>query len=866
MLTADGTSWAVETAAVESRQRRLACLSYHYEVQAQDGTLLRREWTVPSRIYRFDPSASYVFADQWCDRPLCCHLFTTACQIIREGGKEGRKENGKVNGNTTPAPNKYSHDMPFFRRTLVFRVAAPQLRSGQSLAIIGSHPVIGAWNVQRYLRLEPLANHVWMLAVNAEALQLPIEYKYVVVDDSSNALVAWEEGDNRTTDQLSIGEGQVVVTDGQLLRMKEDTWRAAGINIPVSALRSAHSCGVGDFGDLKRLVDWAKTIGLKVIQLLPVNNTTTDGHWHDSHPYNIVSAFALHPHYLDIESLPPLTQKKAMVEYRRRQRELNALKYYDYEAVGRVKGDYIKELYAEQGEALLKSADFQAWYDENRYWADDYAKWRTSHSAPADHNTLKDTPSCELLLFTQYHLHTQLKAAADYARSKGIILKGDLPVGVNSLSVETAVHPDMFNLDSQAGAPPDTTNPRGQNWGFPTYNWEGSSEPAPEPNTLLMQWMRRRAAWMAQYFDAVRIDHVLAFFRIWEIPAHSVSALMGHFSPSLPLTIGEIEHSGLPFRRELLTQPFINDRVLNRLFGIHADYVRQQFLQRRSYGLYDLKAEYDTQRKVCDHFSGLTDENSLWIKEGLCQLIANVLFLEDPRQKDMFHPRMAAWRDTVFDALTTEEKDAYMRLYNNYFYQRHNLFWGDGAVRRLDAVFGTSRLLLCAEDLGMLPQCVAPVLDHLRILTLEMQSMPKLAGQEFAHLEGNPVRSVATISTHDMPPLRLWWQENPERAQHYYATMLQKQGRAPEQLPCHLAEEIIARHLYCPSMLCILSLQDWLAMDATLRAKNPRDERINTPSDPYNRWEWRMHLTIEQLMEATQYNNKVHAMVTRSRR
>ena len=849
MLTQDGQSWSVETAVVESRQRRFVSLSYHYEVADQEGHLLRREWTVPARVFPFNSSVNMVFADQWCDRPLCSHLYTTAYEVA---GRLGNSSSGRMGAEPSVAPidiRRSTFNVPFFRRTLVFRVSAPQLGAGQSLALVGSHPVLGAWSEQRYLPMQQQENHVWMLAVNAEALQLPVDYKYVVVDNATNSLKTWEEGDNRTTGEVTIDDGQAMVLDGQLLHLKEEMWRAAGVAIAVSALRSEHSCGVGDFGDLKRLVDWVHNAGMKVIQLLPVNDTTTDGHWHDSHPYNIVSAFALHPHYMNLEALPPLADKQAMVVFRRRQRELNAQKHYDYEAVGRVKGDYLRAVFAEQGEQLLNTTEFKSWYTANKHWIDDYVKWRITQCP--------SLLTSDLLLFSQYHLHCQLLSAANYARSKGVVLKGDLPVGVNGCSVETALHPAMFNLDAQTGAPPDATNPRGQNWGFPTYNWD---------NEELATWLRRRIAWMAQYFDAVRIDHVLGFFRIWEIPAHSVSPLMGHFSPSLPLTIGEIEHCGLPFRRELLTQPFINDRVLDRLFGIHAEYVRQTFLERRSYGLYALKTDYDTQRKVCDYFSGLTDENSLWIKEGLMQLVANVLFVEDPRQHDMFHPRIAAWHDAVFDALTTEEKEAYMRLYNNYYYQRHNMFWGNSAVQRLDDVFGTSRLLLCAEDLGMLPQCVAPVLDHLRILTLEVQSMPKLSGQEFAHLEGNPVRSVATISTHDMPPLRLWWQENPERAQHYYATMLQKQGRAPEQLPPHLAEEIVARHLYCPSMLCILSLQDWLAIDATLRGKNPRDERLNTPSDPYNRWEWRMHITLEQLSKASQYINKVRTMIVRSRR
>ena len=844
MQTDDGERWTLETAALESRQHPLSHIVYLYQVENADGEVLRHEWDMVPRIYYFDSSKDYMFPDQWRDMPLPFHLYTNAYLTMMHGRTDEHVE---------------ALRLPLFRRTLTFRVSAPQLLPGQAVAICGSHPAIGNWNTSRYLRMEYAGQQEWILTVNALGMIFPLEYKYVVVDDKTHAFVCWEEGDNRVVSVDSIDgntselpDGQVLMLYGEPLRLREQIWRAAGVAIPVFSLRSEHSYGVGDFGDLRRLVDWAVLTGMRVIQILPVNDTTVNHGWQDSYPYNIISVFALHPHYIDLEAAGTLKSKQKMTQYRRRQQELNALAYSDYEAVDRVKMEYLRELFEEKGKVVMDSDDFKNFVRDNEEWLKPYAEWLSQNNQNTP--TIQNTQS--FYFFLQFLLHQQLKAAADYARSKGVILKGDLPIGVNRESVETKEHPELFHLDSQTGAPPDVFTSKGQNWGFPTYQWSDG----------LISWFHKRLHHMEQYFDAIRIDHILGFFRVWEIPEDAIDGLLGHFSPSLPLTVGEIEYFGLAFRKELFTRPFINDRLIDRIFGIHAQYVRDTFLVRKAYNLYDLREDYATQRKVATAFADRRDESSLWIRDGLMRLISNVLFVEDPRQPEMYHPRIGILNEPIYEALGSEDKDAFVRLYNNYFYQRHSMYWGQQALKRLPAILKDSRMLICGEDLGMLPDCVEPVLDKLRILTLEIQQMPKQQGFEFAHLEANPYRSVSTISTHDMSPLRLWWQESPERRQRFYVTMLQKEGRAPEQLPAHLAEEIIARHLYCPSMLCILALQDWLAMDGELRSKHPQDERINVPSDPYNRWKWRMHVTIEQLIAAERYNNKVKTMITRSKR
>ena len=576
MQTEDGERWTLETAALESRQHPLSHIVYLYQVENADGEVLRHEWDMVPRIYYYDSSKDYVFPDQWRDMPLPFHLYTNAYLTMMHGRTDEHVE---------------ALRLPLFRRTLTFRVSAPQLLPGQAVAICGSHPAIGNWNTSRYLRMEYAGQQEWILTVNALGMIFPLEYKYVVVDDKTHAFVCWEEGDNRVVSVDSIDgntselpDGQVLMLYGEPLRLREQIWRAAGVAIPVFSLRSEHSYGVGDFGDLRRLVDWAVLTGMRVIQILPVNDTTVNHGWQDSYPYNIISVFALHPHYIDLEAAGTLKSKQKMTQYRRRQQELNALAYSDYEAVDRVKMEYLRELFEEKGKVVMDSDDFKNFVRDNEEWLKPYAEWLSQNNQNTP--TIQNTQS--FYFFLQFLLHQQLKAAADYARSKGVILKGDLPIGVNRESVETKEHPELFHLDSQTGAPPDAFTSKGQNWGFPTYQWGDG----------LISWFHKRLHHMEQYFDAIRIDHILGFFRVWEIPEDAIDGLLGHFSPSLPLTVGEIEYFGLAFRKELFTRPFINDRLIDRIFGIHAQYVRDTFLVRKAYNLYDLREDYATQRKV----------------------------------------------------------------------------------------------------------------------------------------------------------------------------------------------------------------------------------------------------------------------------
>ena len=387
--------------------------------------------------------------------------------------------------------------------------------------------------------------------------------------------------------------------------------------------------------------------------------------------------------------------------------------------------------------------------------------------------------------FVQYHLDKQLKEVCAYAHAKGVVFKGDLPIGISRTSVDAWCHPDLFNMDSQCGAPPDAFAVDGQNWGFPTYNWDKMAEDD-------YAWWKSRLGKMAEYFDAFRIDHILGFFRIWEIPVPEKSGLMGHFSPALPYTADEIRAKGLPF-------------------------------------------------------------------EGI--------FLEDPHRKGYWHPRISAQFTEAYAKLNDWQKQVYNDLYNDFFYRRHNDFWKRQAMRKLPELLGATGMLACGEDLGMIPACVPEVMDAQKILSLEIQRMPKDPSQTFAIPSQYPYMSVCTTSTHDMSPLRAWWEEEDRTLiQRYYNEVLGREGEAPKECAPEICEQIIAQHLASPAMFTILPLQDWLGMSAELRYKDPSEERINVPAICPYYWRYRMHLTLEDLLSHTDFTAKVKAMVEASGR
>ena len=856
LSTGDGIRW--EGSAEMTDAPAGIPISYRYGVY-RDGQCIRRESGTMPHI--FCPgkkrNCHYILDDFWKDLPQESYLYSSAFSGDYQS----------ANSIKTMAPADCS---------ITFRALCPCLHhKHQQLGICGRGAALGNWDCKQTVLMEEIQANEWTVTLNAASLEFPLEYKFVACNADTKEVEEWEAHNNRLLCIDGMKKGEIYLTPESEVRFTSSARKVAGTAIPVFSLRSEGSFGVGDFGDLKKLIDWAVSTHQQAIQILPINDTTITNTWMDSYPYNSISIYAFHPMYIDLRQLGKLKDKEALAFYEEKRKELNALPQIDYEAVNNTKRAYLKSMYQQTGKKVLASAEFKKFFKENEHWLLPYAafsylrdqygtpnfsQWPEHNEYHADEIAAMCIPESDcyeeiaFYYYIQYNLHIQLLDAGNYAREKGIIFKGDIPIGISRNSVEAWIEPYYFNMNGQAGAPPDAFSTNGQNWGFPTYNWDVMEKDD-------YQWWQKRFRKMAEYFTAYRIDHILGFFRIWEIPSHSVHGLLGQFVPALPMSVDEIQSYGLTFQKDFMTKPFINENILNRIFGEKADRVKETFVQHCHDDIYEMRSEFDTQRKVEAYFAERKDEESRNICEGLYTLISNVLFVPDRKHPSMYHPRIAVQNDFIFEVLSPEEKEVFNRLYNHYYYQRHNQFWYQEAMKKLPILTQSTSMLVCGEDLGMVPDCVPWVMEQLQILSLEIQRMPKNPQHEFGHVWEYPYRSVCTISTHDMATLRGWGEEDYEQTCRYYNQVLGHWGEVPTAAPGWVCEEIVRNHLECPSLLCILSFQDWLSMDEEIRYPNVDAERINVPANPRHYWRYRMHLTLEELMKSNKFNEKMKEMI-----
>lgn len=761
-----------------------------------------------------------------------------------------------------------------------FKVKAPLLNDNEVVCLLGSSDSLGHWNTDTPVLLSKKGNW-WSVQLEIPASEFAMSYKYGIYNLKRSEFVQFESGDNRVLHNDGSVNKKTIIHDG-FVKLPVNKWKGSGLAIPVFSLRTNNSFGIGEFTDIKLLVDWANEVRLKMIQILPVNDTSATHTWKDSYPYAAISAFALHPIYINLQKVAGKKGSQIIKALNKKQKQLNQLAEIDYEQVINFKTNVLRELFELDKLDFLKEDAFKEFFDDNQNWlvpyaafcylrdkynTSDFSKWKTHSVYNEEEIERLCNPKSKTFthiafhLFVQYHLHLQLKDSVDYAHKRGIALKGDIPIGIYRYGCDAWTAPELYQMNMQAGAPPDDFAVKGQNWGFPTYNWKKMEEDH-------FDWWKQRFHQMSNYFDAFRIDHILGFFRIWSIPTDAVEGILGRFIPALPVHANEFGERGIWFEYDRYCKPFIVDGIIHQTFNSHADFVKEHFLQRNSKGGYDLKDEFNTQRKVEEYFSKQdeNDENNK-IKTGLYDLISNVILFEEPNSnKQNFHFRISIDQTSSYHYFDNATKSKIWDLYINYFYRRQDEFWKKEALKKLPALKDATEMLICGEDLGMVPHSVPEVMQALGILSLEIQRMPKNPNIEFFHPKDAPYLSVVTPSSHDMSTIRGWWEEDREKTQRFFNTILDEQGPAPYFCEPWINRAIVLQHLYSPAMWSIFQLQDFLGMSETLRRQDPHEERINVPANSNHYWNYRIHLGLEQLVKEKEFNEELRDYITNSGR
>ncbi|MEN9598406.1 MAG: hypothetical protein RL596_717 [Bacteroidota bacterium] len=848
-----------------SKSKTDEAIIYNYVLKNADGSVVL-DWGADKKINPdFGKQKEYLFIDTWNHAGYVENTFYADAfkNILLEANKPSLE---------ISTPKLITHR---------FRVKSPLLGTNQTLCIIGSSKNLGNWNVAEPVLLDRTEGSDYYEAViDLSKAEFPLAYKYGVYDTAAKSFVSYEEGSNRFIYDAIIKGKQTILHDGYAY-LPSTAWKGAGVAIPVFSIRTENGLGIGEFADIKLLVDWAAMVGLKLIQILPINDTTATHSWKDSYPYAAISAFALHPIYINLESLAPQGFEQQFEKLAVEKKKLNQLPTVDYDAVIKLKQAFLLEVFQQNGKAVLATADFKNYFEQNKHWLLPYAafcylrdeygtvdfnKWPAYKKCNAkDIAKLADPKSkayhgIAFHYFVQYNLHLQLKDATQYAHSKGIIVKGDVAIGVYRYGADTWQQPSLYHMDFQAGAPPDDFAVKGQNWGFPTYNWQKMQEDG-------FAWWKQRFAQMNYYFDAFRIDHILGFFRIWSIPLDAVEGIMGHFVPALPVHIQAFNQQNIWFDYGRYTQPYITESILWEVFGYDNELVKNLFLEKADSDAYTLKAAFNTQRKVEAHFATLAqDDHHAKIKQGLYDLISNIILFDAHGDGQYFHFRFGIESTSSFQQLEQGTQQQLKSLYVNYFFRQQDDYWRKEALQKLPTLKRVTNMIVCGEDLGLVPACVPDVMAQLGLLSLEIQRMPKDATREFFHPNDAPYLSVVTPSTHDMSTIRGWWEEDKERIQRFYNNELGQWGDAPFYCEAWINKSIVVQHLYSPAMWSIFQLQDLMGMHESVRRENPDDERINVPANPNHYWQYRMHLSVNALIKAKAFNDELVGYIKASGR
>lgn len=778
-----------------------------------------------------------------------------------------------------------------------FSCVVPHIRSDQKLIVCGSCPELGSWDASKGLEMRDNEYPFFSASCAFSRSSLPFEYKYAIV--KSDGYVMWDINENFKVAPLQDKDDSVktiLCLNQYFINPDKALYHGFGIYAPLFSLRSSDSCGIGQYSDIKKLVDVCNKMGASLIQLLPINDTTDKGDWADSYPYRQVSCFALHPIYINLLEITPNLPAKLKEEIKEFSAQQEKQKYLDYPAVHAFKVEKLKQIYQLVKSTLPTDANYAAFKKANASWlytyslychfrdkygTSDFHKWpEYSKVSEEEIESLSEKYAKELdyCNWVQYICDLQFRDSRNYAAEHHVALKGDLPIGVYLNSVECWAYPENFRLNMCAGAPPDAFSDQGQNWGFPTYAWDFMEKDH-------YRWWRLRLQRMGTLFHALRVDHILGFFRIWEIPRETcIGGMLGHFFPCHAAPKGELQSKGL-WDIDRYLRPYIRWHLLAQKFGGEAEWASKTFFN--AHGTdpaddwYDFKEEYNSERKIDEAVNKMFkgDEGKIHhYKKCLLQLIDNVLMVPDPGLPDIYHPRTEITMEHIEPTpngpkefgspswleLAEPQRTIIKEFYTDFTYKRQNGLWVSKAKPKLNLLKTSTNMLICAEDLGQLTDGIIQAIKDEALLSLRVQRMSKDPKKTFDEAKEFSYLSVCCPSTHDCSSIRGWWEENTKVIDDFWYNQLLRHDNPWRTCEPWISETILKQHLFSDSMWAIFLLQDVTGITQHLRRQSPQEEQINIPADPHHHWNYRYPYTLEELAKDEGFTGKVYDLCKQS--
>jgi 4-alpha-glucanotransferase len=642
--------------------------------------------------------------------------------------------------------------------------------------------------------------------------------------------------------------------------------RLLGVAVPVGALRTKNGIGVGEFSDLASFALLCRKMKMRLIQILPVNDTGFQ-----SSPYSSLTAFGLHPLYLSIEELDEFKTADNPVKTRvkKAKAKFDTYKRFSHYEVLKEKLEICLDLYNANKPEIIKSASkgvLSAWTEKNS-WVKEYAVYRrlkeiNEQKSWKDWKEYKNVTAEDIeklwndkdlkeehifWVWLQHALDIQFLKASKAITDAGIIMEGDLPILMNEDSCDVWANPDIFIQELSAGAPPDMYSPDGQNWGFPIYNWE-----AQEKDNFA--WWKKRLEVAEKYYQAYRIDHVLGFFRIWASSPYDYSSSLGRYVPYVPVTTGDFKKLGFDKSRiGWITQPHILtgeiwDTLKNNWGGAFteaqiktaADNIFSKALTRVS-----TEELWLFKKKI----RGEKDIDALNLhpaaRDFLLAKWKDRAFLE--YKKGKFFP-VWHYRDaTAYKSLSADEKKE-LGIILEKRHKKSERVWMQQGMKLLSILVESSSMLPCAEDLGAVPSCVPRVLSKLKILGLRVVRWFRAwdkDGSPYISFEEYPALSVCTPAVHDSSTVREWWETEADQGQ--FSGFIGVPS-LPKKYNPGTAKIILSKAASARSRFRVFQIQDLLHLSNNWYSENPSDERINVPgtSNDFN-WTYRLPATISEI-------------------